>query len=94
MNAVEAIKTGKLCRPKGLDADWLAYDPPHGYGAHNIPVDWLFMDWEIMEPSVTITASKFWEAVAHSRNGIADDLRHPGTWIYAVASYLGLEAGR
>jgi hypothetical protein len=70
---------------------WL--DPEYYLETMGCKEDILADDWEIQEPSVTITRSQFWDAVGRSQVSQAD--RFPATWLdaHVLAKALGLEGG-
>ncbi len=69
MNLVEAIKSGRPWKRKG--AAWSWREPivrVPGYNQVSFELsDLLADDWEIEEPTVTITRAQFWEAVRASK---------------------------
>ena len=68
MNLIEAIKSGRPYRRACWDLD--AWRPAIGHLRDNRSHygerldDLLANDWEIQEPTVTITRTQFWEAYA------------------------------
>lgn len=81
MNLIDAIKSGKPFRRP--DQPWYG-GMPNSFRV----VDILADDWEIQEPTVTITASQFWEAI-EATWGKCDDDRQSG--FHRLARRLGLE---
>lgn len=71
MNIIEAIKSGKPFRRQGhahwmqTSGDYVRVHEPDGPSMVEFDRrDLLADDWEISEPTVTITAKKFWDAWA------------------------------
>lgn len=71
MNLIDAIKSGRpfrrpgwawVCRPEGTNKFVFVEDESHADLGH--PMDILADDWEILEPTVTITASQLADALA------------------------------
>lgn len=99
MNLIDAIKSGRPFRRKDWD-DSMRCHVTRGTddeqevrfvdGRPFLPLtfDLLADDWEIQEPSVTITASQFWEAVI----GISKEQTLNGRDLHTLARRLGLEA--
>lgn len=86
MNLIDAIKSGKPFRRP--DQPWYG-GMPNSFRV----VDILADDWEIQEPTVTITASQFWSAVnASTHVALGQDLELDRLGITKLARFLGLEA--
>ena len=75
MTLIEAIKSGRPFRRKsvlscwyGVVGDVVKYQPgmSDAYVANLKVEDILADDWEIQEPTVTISASQFWEACQYA----------------------------
>lgn len=89
VNLIEAIKSGKSFRRRSKGGNWFVSRPVNTYNEAEILAD----DWEIKEPTVTITSRQFWDAVRlvaerfHTVEGI-ESFVDPKI----LASKLGLEA--
>ncbi len=116
MNLTEAIKSGRHFRrvrwhkqmpwclsPIGKNHAG-GYLPAYENGCDNISLDWddlLADDWELKEPTVTITRTQFWEAISWSQKESLKYLRRLSSDICAyddghsphieLARRLGLE---
>lgn len=106
MTLIEAIKSGRPFRrtsyshrgslgawleirkvPRGDTVLWIEQDQSEG--AFSVD-DVLANDWEIQEPTVTITRTQFWKAVESVRASGANMYGYPQP--EALACMLGLEA--
>lgn len=85
MNLIEAVKSGRPFRRVA----WLKtdYRNPDSWSQSFLKQDILADDWEIQEPTVTITRSQFWEAVnaEWTERSMAND-----HCVRAIARALGL----
>lgn len=102
MNLIEAVKSGKLYRREAHAEDgvWLYPNKVYTYEKDDIVAD----DWEIQEPFVLITRTKFWEAhaaamkdaeehrMAVTSNPSIHCYENGYTPIQCLAKRLGLEA--
>lgn len=76
MNLIDAVKSGKIFRKLGTE-DWLQVSPWGmicwcDAGKERVTpsdlclVSAIIGEWEVQEPSVTITRAQFWEAAEQS----------------------------
>lgn len=92
MNLIEAIRSGRPFRRPARDG-WIEVNNNNlrWVGGSSIAItiqDVVAETWEIQEPTVTITASQFWEAI-EATWGKCDDDRQSG--FHRLARRLGLE---
>lgn len=62
MNLIDAIKSGRPWRPIGAEKWRDPIEMTQGYNELRIELCELFANYEIQEPTVTITRAQFWEA--------------------------------
>jgi hypothetical protein len=96
VNIQQAIKSGRPFR-RPCSSPWLVWEEDMVYPAtekgsadavvHLTGADLAADDWEVREPTVTITASQFWDAVAKSER-----LYWPNPAAGVLAGHLGLES--